>query len=659
MKTLFPLLIIFLSVFGAVNAQDAQFNSGSAFCQYKKVNGTGTDSRKGTSSSVPHSFDVLDYNIMLDLTSNYATPFPTAFQAQVILRFKVDTALNSIQLNAVNSSLLIDSVRLAGVSFTHSANFLTINLDRIYQPGEEAEVKIYYHHKNVEDGAIYSTGGFLFTDCEPEGARKWFPCYDSPSDKATVEVTATVPYNVKLGSNGKLQDSTINGQYITYHWKSRDPVATYLVVITSRINYKLDIVNWINPNTNDTIPMRFYYNSSENPKPMESIIGDMTSFYSHEFGDHPFEKNGFATLNNEFAWGGMENQTLTSLCPNCWQTSLLAHEFAHQWFGDMITCATWADIFLNEGFATWTEAHYTEHISGYEAYKNELAGNASYYISANPGWAICEPSWATNTPDVNTLFNYAITYMKGSCVLHQLRYVLGDSLYFAGIKAYASDTVNFKYKSATIPQFRDKMEEVTGSELDWFFNEWIFSANHPIYQNVYSIKDIGDGKWWLSVKMKQQMSSTYWQMPVTFKVQFDGFQDTTLTVFNSMNNEIFNFIFDKKPVGFIFDPENDILLKEGNTILGTISPDVAEPMAKVYPVPFTDQFTLVYKTVPHSSASFDIIDLTGKLFFEQKLTESGSDWKKTEVNTSNLKSGIYFLRLNNGGEITTTKIIKK
>lgn len=659
MKTLFPLLIISLFVFGAVHAQDTQFNSGSAFCQYKKVNGTGADSRKGTSASIPHSFDVLDYNLSLDLSSNYATPFPTSFQASVVIKFNVDTALNSIKLNAVNSSLLIDSVRLAGVSFTHSANFLTINLDRIYQPGEDAEVKIYYHHKNVEDGAIYSTGGFFFTDCEPEGARKWFPCYDSPSDKATVEVTATVPYNVKLGSSGKLQDSTVNGQFITYHWKSRDPVATYLVVITSRINYKLDIVNWINPNTNDTIPMRFYYNSSENPKPMESIIGDMTSFYSNEFGDHPFEKNGFATLNNEFAWGGMENQTLTSLCPNCWQTSLLAHEFAHQWFGDMITCATWADIFLNEGFATWTEAHYTEHISGYEAYKNELAGNASYYISANPGWAICEPSWATNTPDVNTLFNYAITYMKGSCVLHQLRYVLGDSLYFAGIKAYATDTLNFKYKSATIPQFRDKMEEVTGLDLDWFFNEWIFSANHPIYQNVYSIKDIGDGKWWLSVKMKQQMSSTYWQMPVTFRVQFDGFQDTTLTVFNSMNNEIFNFIFDKKPVGFSFDPDNDILLKEGSTVLGNIFPEASEPMVKIYPVPFTDNFTLVYKSDPHYSSSFDIIDLNGKLIFEKSLSQCGSDWNKTEVNTSNIKSGIYFLRLTTGGEITTSKIIKK
>jgi aminopeptidase N len=657
MRTILTLAILLLFAGQALNGQNSQFNSGAEFCHYKKVNGTSIDSPKGQMAAAPHTFDVLDYKLSLDLTSNYSTPFPTAFQASVIIKFKIDTALNSIKLNAVNSSLLIDSVRLAGINYTHSGNFLTIELDRTYEPGENAEVKIYYHHKNVEDGAIYCTGGFFFTDCEPEGARKWFPCYDSPSDKATVELTATVPANVKLGSNGKLQDSTINGTFITYHWKSRDQVATYLVVISSRINYKLDIVNWINPNTNDTIPMRFYYNSSENPKPMESIIGDMTSFYSEEFGDHPFEKNGFATLNNEFAWGGMENQTLTSLCPNCWQTALLAHEFAHQWFGDMITCATWADIFLNEGFATWTEAHYTEHVSGYAAYKDEIDGNASYYISANPGWAICEPSWAVNTPDVNTLFDYAVTYMKGSCVLHQLRYVLGDSLYFAGLKSYASDTVNFKYKSATIPQFRDKMEEVSGKDLDWFFDEWIFTANHPIYQNVYSIKDIGDGKWWLSVKMKQQMSSTYWQMPVVFKIQFEGLQDTTISVFNSVNNEIFNFTFDKKPIAFTFDPNNDIVLKQGTTVLENVTPDAVKPELSVFPTPFTDLFTLVYDAKNLNPSSFDIIDMSGHTVYSQNIIPQ-KGVNNIEINGSNLKSGIYFLRLKTKEAVLTTKIIK-
>ena len=141
----------------------------------------------------------------------------------------------------------------------------------------------------------------------------------------------------------------------------------------------------------------------------------MTTGFSQLFGEHPFEKNGFATLNNQFQWGGMENQTLTSLCPNCWSENLVSHEFAHQWFGDMITCATWADIWLNEGFATYWKRSGTNSRADTRAYKSDINNDASSYLSGNPGWPMYNPSWAITTPPNNTLFNYAITYAKGAC----------------------------------------------------------------------------------------------------------------------------------------------------------------------------------------------------------------------------------------------------
>jgi aminopeptidase N len=346
MKKNFLLLFLVFSIISSMLAQKPAFQKGAEYCSKRKIQqGVRNELRQASLNPVSHSYDVLNYTLDLDLMNNYSSPYPSSFDANVVIQFRVDSALNSIILNAVNSSLTIDSVRLNGQSYSHLNNKLTVQLDRTYNQGEIAEVKIYYRHNNVIDGAVYVSGGFFFTDCEPEGARKWFPCYDSPSDKATLDLTAKVPSNVKLGSNGRLQDSIPGAGSLTYHWISRDPVATYLMIVTSKANYELDIVEWNDTISNQVIPMRFYHNSNEDPSDIEAIIGEMASYFSAEFCDHPFEKNGFATLNNDFAWGGMENQTLTSLCPGCWEESLVAHEFAHQWFGDMITCATWADIF--------------------------------------------------------------------------------------------------------------------------------------------------------------------------------------------------------------------------------------------------------------------------------------------------------------------------
>src|ERR1035437_6119509 len=181
------------------------------------------------------------------------------------------------------------------------------------------------------------------------------------------------------------------------------------MVLSPKLNYKLDIVYWHKlSNPADSIPLRFYYNTGESPDYIESILPDMTTYYSQNFIEHPFQKNGFATVGASFVWGGMENQTLTSICQNCWYESLVSHEFAHQWFGDMITCGTWADIWLNEGFATWTEAFWIEKTAGYSGYKSSINSDASWYFSYNPGWAISVPDWAIHTPGVDTLFNTAI-----------------------------------------------------------------------------------------------------------------------------------------------------------------------------------------------------------------------------------------------------------
>lgn len=655
-----PLLVFLCFLFGLGFAQSALDMRGSEACSHRKSNNYQLVDRSLKSSYSPkHSFDVLNYKINIDLVDCFISPYPNSFEADVVISFRIDSSLNQIILDANSTSLSIDSVKLNAASFIQNGNYLTIQLDRTYNPGEFADVQIYYKHNDITDYAFYASGGFAFTDCEPEGARKWLPCYDKPSDKATTDITAKVPLQTKLGSNGRLQDSIVDGQNIFYHWISRDPVATYLIVLTGKNNFNLDIVNWQNPITQEIVPIRFYYNNGEDPSYIKSIIGDMTSFYSSEFGDHPFEKNGFATLNSEFTWGGMENQTLTSLCPGCWGESLIAHEFAHQWFGDMITCATWADIFLNEGFATWSEAFWNESKNGHEAYMNELQSNAEYYRFTNPHWAISTPSWAVNTPDLGTLFNYSITYMKASCVLHMLRYTMTDSLFLPALKAYATDTVNFKNNSATIEDFKNKMESESGQELDWFFDQWIFKPDHPIYENTYGFYAEDNDLWRVNfiVRQQEQAFLPYFQMPVELKISFENGSDTLIRVFNSFNNQQFEFTFNQKPLLVEFDPENNILLKEGSTQVSTNKFEKSEIIATASPNPFTDKVLIEFQLEKPMLVSAWLYDNTGKqldMVFEQFLQQSSHTFV---IEGKELPIGIYFVKLTLGNQTQVLKLI--
>lgn len=511
-----------------------------------------------------HTFDALHYSIALNLYKNYTSPFPKSFVGSVTVTVKADSVISSIDLDAVKTSLTIDSVGLAGTSFTHSGNTLTVSLNKPYAVNDTLSVKIYYRHNDVSDGAFFvGTDGMIFTDAEPEGARRWFPCWDKPSDKATMDLRATVPGNVKLGSNGLLKDTTRSGDSLMFHWVSAEPVPTYLVVISSKVNYNLDIVHWKKiSNPADSIPLFFYWNTGEDVTALANIkkqILPMTTRFSELFGEHPFQKNGFATLNNLFVWGGMENQTLTSLLPNGYQNeSLVAHEYAHQWFGDMITCATWADIWLNEAYATYSESLWDEYMLGYPYYKGRIDAYANFYLSSNPGWAVYVPSWAVTPPGNDQLFNFSITYAKGSSILHMLRYVLGDSAFFATLKSYGTQP-SFKFNSITTDDYVQSFNASAKQDLTWFFDQWLKQANHPQYLVKYSVNKYDSTG---SVIVRQtQSGGNFWKMPIVCRFSLESGKDTLVKFFNAANSDTFHFSFSSAPISMAFDPNNDIVLK--------------------------------------------------------------------------------------------------
>jgi aminopeptidase N len=663
MKKLLSLCII-LILSNIAMAQDYSGMTGADICSQNKMKRTAFINPLDASPNTPrHTYDVLNYKLNLDIYNCFKTSVRT-FTGTEQITFRVDSTLSSIQLNTVYASLGIDSVKLFGgvnLVFTHSSttNMLTVNLDRTYNPGETVNIVIKYNHKNVADGSFNVSSGFVFTDCEPEGAREWFPCWDKPSDKATFDITVKVPSNVQIGSNGRLADSTASSDTIWYHWVSRDPLPTYLAVLTGKTGYNCDIVWWHKlSNPNDSIPLRLYYSTGENITPTKTALPNMTTIFSQLFGEHPFEKNGFAAVSAY--GGGMENQTLTTISPS-WSsvTSLISHEYAHQWFGDMITNGTWADLWLNEGFATYCEAIYKEQITGYSAYKSNINSNASSYLSGNPGWAIYNPSWAITTPPTGTLFNGPITYYKGSGVLHMLRYTIGDSLFFAGMKAYATDTVNFRLKNALTDDFTAKMSSVAGQDLTWFIDEWVKQPNHPTYQNTYNIANLGSGNYRVNFVAKQtQTNSVFHKMPIVIKFSFATGADTSVKVMNDVNNQMYSFYFNRQPTTVVFDPNNDIVLKTATLTVG-INNELSLTPTKYavyqnYPNPFNPSTSIRFDLPKSTFVKLKVYDVLGKevATLINEVRNAGSfnvDW-----NASVYPSGVYFYKLESK-DFTETK----
>jgi aminopeptidase N len=356
-KYLFLMLFVFLFLSNS-NAQfykDRMEYSKKHLAFFSKM-------RNNPSYTLKHSYDVLDYNLDINIYNCFKSPYPNSFSAVEKITFKVDSSLNYIKLDADNNSLTIDTIRLLSgtpLNFNHILNLLTINLDRTYNPGEVVVIIIHYLHNNVYDTHFNVFNGSVYTDCEPEGARFWFPCWDKPTDKATTNIKVKTPSNVLLAGNGRLAVSVRIADTIYYRWISRDPMSTYLVAIAGANNYIVDIRYWHKTsNPTDSIPVRFYHRSNQNLSGIKDTIMMFATYFSSKFGDYPFEKICYADVGTYLSFGyrAMENQTLITLGSNTWNNWFyVPHELAHQWFGDLITCGTWADVWLNEGFSTLCE----------------------------------------------------------------------------------------------------------------------------------------------------------------------------------------------------------------------------------------------------------------------------------------------------------------
>jgi aminopeptidase N len=276
------------------------------------------------------------------------------------------------------------------------------------------------------------------------------------------------------------------------------------------------------------------------------------------------------------------------------------------------------------------------------------------------------PEWAENTPNNNILFNTAITYNKGACVLHMLRYVLGDATFFNLLHSYGSDTTNFRYKNSVTDDFTAKVTEVAGTDMSWFVNEWVKEPHHPIYANLYQFTTNSGNSWTVGFQARQtQTTSPFRRMPLTIKITYATGPDSVFRVDNTVNNQVWYWNTNRQPANLYFDPDNDIVLKVATTTQGNIQAVGNEnqlpfmyALYQNYPNPFNPVTRINYDLPENNVVSLRIFNVLGEVVAEPIKNEKKSAGSHSVVfNAANLPSGVYYYELKAGKYSETKKMV--
>ena len=589
-------------------------------------------------------YDVGFYDLVIDLN-----PTTKILSGTTTIRAQVTGAsLATMELD-LDLNMYVPEARVAGVPLVYSrlGSLLTLTLNRSYTTGETVEVEVDYYGNPSGDSfgwALYGGQPLVWTLSEPYGAREWWPCKDLNTDKAdSVALHVTVDDNLVVASNGTLDQVTVPAPgKKTYHWSERYPVATYLISVTAH-PYATFSDTYVSA-AGDSMPLDYFVVPDQLEAAMVGYasVGAMITTFAGLFGEYPFidEKYGHA----QFLWGGgMEHQTCSSLYYDYYGEGLIAHELAHQWFGDLITCADFSHIWLNEGFATWSEAYWLEQSVGVEAYRAEM-DDARYF----GGGTI----FVENPNNFYSIFDFNLSYQKASWVPHMLRRMVGEADFAAGLQLWR-DTHEFS--GATTEDFQAVFEIVSGLALQPFFQQWIYGEYFPAYELSWTAVPEG-GQTRVMVKIAQtQLNTGLFTMPLDLRVTTD-LGTTTVVVQNSQAEQWYDFLVTGNALNVELDPDGWVLCTVSN---GGVSDVPASAVAAMQlrdnvPNPFNPATDIRFHLGLETAVRLDIHDVSGRLV--KKLvaeTMAAGDhqvrWDGTDIAGRAVASGTYFARLQGAG----------
>ena len=507
-------------------------------------------------------YDVLHYDIAI----NFDLPLKT-FDGAVTMSIETVDSLPSCYFHASDRAITIDSIlyKNTHIQFIRRGDTVEALFPSIISPHTRLDIVTYYHGHSIfsgqyDDGGVYvpDSANFehLATISEPFYARRWWPCKDLPSDKATVSVAISVPEKLMAVSNGLLKHVTSRNGRTTYTWETAYPIASYLVSVAVA-PYK-EIHATYHALDGRTMPMTYYVYPADSAKAVVDFQGtdSILHFFARRFCEYPFmnEKFGFAEVDGDLT---MENQTICSISASIINGTrsnemVYIHETAHHWWGDLITPKTWHDTWLNEGFATYSEALYVEDTRGIDRYRQYVDQWMRVPLGSYRTGVIAKS-------DTSFWDCFALSvYLKGAIVLHMLRGIVGDSAFFATLQTYIK-SLRLRYANATTDDFIGIAEHQYGKPLRWFFDEWLSappdSFDRPVYRFSWSDDPSSPGSR-INVTLEQpEMKNRLYRMPAEVGIFTKGKTDF-LTFTDSARTQTAAFRCSSVPDSVVFDPHH-------------------------------------------------------------------------------------------------------
>lgn len=608
--------------------------------------------RPAKSIALMNKYDVKFYwlNISLERTSVDISGVVT------INAVVQNSALDTFEVELV-TDLTIDSAKINGVlcNVAHTTAFADIILPSALPVGSGVSAQIYYHgtpptggfFSGISHGTSSSWGNeVVWTLSEPYNANQWWPCKQDLTDKADSSwVFVTTDNTNKVGSNGILENVvTVGGNKVRYEWKSHNIIDYYLISVA--VAKYVDYTFYCHPAGVDSLMVQNYIYDNPSTLPyFKSIIdstAEMIELYSQLYGPYPFgnEKYGHSMAP---LGGGMEHQTMTTL--GSFSFMLICHELAHMWWGDNVTCATWSDIWINEGFASYGEYLSRQYLHSKANADADMLGVHSNVMSQPDGSVYVPPA---DLGDINRIFDGRLSYDKGSAIIHMIRFEMqNDTNFFNTLKQFQ---IQHNKNVATGDDFKAEAEAQSGLDFTDFFNQWYYGEGYPTFDIVWH--QVNDTVYFSSTQSTSSAVTPLFKMLMEYKLK-SASGDTLVRVYQTANVNYYKIHTHKTITGMVVDPDNWVVNGTGSVIVGT--PEFDSPVYfNIAPNPCGENLFVYLAHPANNKRTYFITDITGRTV---KSFSNASD--NPVIDVADLNQGVYLLKISEGNYSVTKKFMKK